>query len=179
MKVRVDHIKDVASDLVFDESLDSFPMLMSLTEGGECSFEGPVSSELSVCREADHIRVRGRVQVPVALTCSRCLATYRQQIDSRFTIIFREGQTRYEDEDEVELEEQDLVSALYSGDEIDLLPEIAEQVALAMPLKPLCSDTCKGLCPSCGADLNQTVCSCTKEPVNLKFAALKDFKVRS
>jgi uncharacterized protein len=82
------------------------------------------------------------------------------------------------DEEEVELAEQDLVSAVFSGDEIDLLPEIGEQVALAVPLKPLCSEQCKGLCPLCGADLNTAECGCSREPVNLKFAALKDFKVQ-
>jgi len=58
---------------------------------------------------------------------------------------------------------------VFEGDEIDLLPEIGEQVALTVPLKPLCSETCKGLCPFCGADLNTTACGCGQEQAYSKF----------
>ena len=81
------------------------------------------------------------------------------------------------EEEEIELSEQDLVSATYSGDEIDLTHELEEQVAMEIPLKPLCGEGCKGLCPVCGTDLNQAACSCQREQINLKFSALKDFKV--
>lgn len=179
MKVRTDHIKDVARQFSFTEPAESFPMLADFAGQGECRFTGSITTDLSIRYEGGHFRVEGRVQAPVQVSCSRCLASFEQLLDSRFTIIFREGNASHEEEDEVELEEQDLVSASYSGDELDLLPEIGEQVALAVPLKPLCSDRCKGLCPACGADLNAAECGCSREPVNLKFSALKDFKVRS
>jgi uncharacterized protein len=70
-----------------------------------------------------------------------------------------------------------LIATTYSGDEIDLTHEIEEQVAMDIPFKPLCGEECKGLCPVCGTDLNAADCGCSKEPVNLKFSALKDFKV--
>jgi uncharacterized protein len=100
-------------------------------------------------------------------------------VHSGFTIFFREDSAaHHEEEDEVELGEHDLISTCFSGDEIDLLPEIAEQVALEIPLKPLCSENCKGLCPVCGIDLNFGTCNCVIEQKQSKFAALKDFKVR-
>jgi uncharacterized protein len=71
----------------------------------------------------------------------------------------------------------DLLSSSYSGDEIDLTHEIEEQIAMEIPLKPLCNEECKGLCHECGADLNTSTCSCSKEPVSLTFSALKNFKV--
>jgi len=113
----------------------------------------------------------------MALTCGRCLATYPSAIDSAFRIIFRKETARQaEVEDETELCDDDLVSSTYSGDEIDLAHEIEEQVAMEIPLKPLCDEECKGLCPSCGEDLNTGSCSCPREPVKIKFSALKDFK---
>ena len=180
MKFRTDHIRESALQLEFLEQPDSFPVLAAISASGECSFCGPVAVNISAERELNHYRVAGRVRTRIMLDCSRCLAGFEQEIDSSFTIIFRQHEKNaQEDEDEVELDEQDLVSATFSGDEIDLLHEIEEQVALAVPLKPVCSFNCKGLCPSCGSDMNTEPCNCTVKPENLKFAALKDFKVRS
>ncbi len=178
MKVSVDYFQEVPRELAFCEPPDSFPVLAAMAESGGCSFVGPVQVHLSVSREVDHYRVEGNVSVSVHQTCSRCLCTYDQEVLSRFTIFFRKATTLMEDENEVELDEQDLISASFTGDEIDLLPEIGEQVALAVPLKPLCSESCKGLCPVCGIDLNTETCTCSREPLNVKFAALQDFKVQ-
>lgn len=178
MKVRLDHIRDVTRELTFLEPVESFPVLVAMVASGECVFDGPVQATLVAGLEMDHYRVEGTVTVPLRQTCSRCLTSFEQLLSSRFTIFFREGTPQEGDEEEVELAEQDLVSAVFSGEEIDLLPEIGEQVALAVPLKPLCSEQCKGLCPLCGADLNTAACGCSCEPVNLKFAALKNFKVQ-
>lgn len=179
MKVRTEHIKEAVREYAFVEPASSFPVLQEMEAAGECSFTGSVEVTLKACREMDHYRVEGALAVPVQLTCSRCLCSFDKAVSSRFTIFFREGVAAQEDEDELELAEQDLISTSFSGDEIDLMPEIAEQVALEIPLKPLCSEACKGLCPTCGADLNRGGCSCAVEQKSSKFAVLKDFKVRS
>jgi uncharacterized protein len=177
MKIAVDHIKEKPLVLKAEEAVQAFPVLDRLQSDGECTFTGPVSSDLSVSREYDHIRVTGRVSAPIRLTCSRCLEAYDSTIDSNFTIIFRKGApAEPAGEDEVELSEQDLISGTYSGDEIDLTHEIEEQVAMEVPLKPLCREECKGLCPTCGTDLNRGSCTCSREQINFKFSALKDFK---
>jgi uncharacterized protein len=179
MKVRTDHIKETAREFSFNEPVASFPVLVEMAAAGVCHFTGSLQVTISASRELDHYRVEGSVSVPVQLDCSRCLCRFDRTIFSRFTIFFREGTTTQDDEDEVELEERDLISASFSGDEIDLMPEIAEQVVLGIPLKPLCSEACKGLCPHCGIDLNSGSCTCSTESKQSKFAALKDFKVRS
>jgi uncharacterized protein len=81
-------------------------------------------------------------------------------------------------EDEVELAEEDLVSVTFSGDEIDFTDEIAEQILLGLPYKALCSDDCKGLCFTCGADLNASECSCSQNSTSMVFSPLKGFKVK-
>jgi uncharacterized protein len=178
VKIRADIITTKPVEVRVDEPVESFPVLLQMQNDGECTFIGRVMGEITVEREFDHLKATGRVQVPVELACSRCLATYRAQIDSPFRIIFRKESTRQgEVGEETELSDEDLIAATYSGDEIDLTHEIEEQVAMGVPLKPLCHEECKGLCPTCGADLNLADCSCSKEPVNLKFGALKDFKV--
>lgn len=178
MKIKTDHIKHTPYELHVEQTADFFPVLARMQAGGECVFTGPVTADITVEREFDHLKALGRVQVPLVLTCGRCLATYPSSIDSTFRIIFRKESTRHSEvEDETELCDDDLIASTYSGDEIDLAHDIEEQVAMEIPLKPLCDEDCKGLCPSCGADLNTESCSCSREPVNLKFSALKDFKV--
>ena len=178
VKIRIDHIKHKPYELHVEAPIDLFPVLTRMQADGECVFTGPVTGDITVEREFDHLKAIGRVQVPISLTCGRCLVTYASAIDSSFNIIFRKEAERHTDvEDETELCDDDLVSSTYSGDELDLAHEIEEQVAMEVPLKPLCGEGCKGLCPSCGADLNTDSCSCSREPVNLKFSALKDFKV--
>ena len=178
MKISVDHIQEKALTIQFAEPVDVFPVLAGMQADGACLFNGPVTGRVSAVREYDHLRVAGNVAVAATLTCSRCLAQYETHIDSGFTIFFRKGPVvRETDEDETELNDQDLVSATYSGDEIDLSHEIEEQVAMEIPLKPLCSESCKGLCPTCGKELNEGDCTCPDNSMNFKFSALKDFKV--
>ncbi len=177
MKIAIDQIRDVSREFHFLQAADLFPVLADMAAAGECRFLGPVEVHLTAAREMEHYRVEGTVTVPVQMACSRCLASFERTLSSRFTIFFRQGSSVVADEDEVELEERDLISVPFSGDELDLSPEIGEQVALAVPFKPLCSDDCKGLCPHCGTDLNVSYCDCGHELVNLKFAALKDFKI--
>jgi len=178
VKIVVDHIKDVPVLMHFDEPVAKFPLLADMQDDKSCSITGNIQGDMTVTREYENIRVSGRITAPLALSCSRCLADYPSFVDTNFTIFFRKGEViTSSDEDELELGEMDLLSSTYSGDEIDLTHEIEEQVAMEIPLKPLCSDSCKGLCHECGVDLNTSGCSCSKEPVTLTFSALKDFKV--
>ncbi|MDA8429848.1 MAG: DUF177 domain-containing protein [Geobacteraceae bacterium] len=178
MKIRIDHIKHTPYELHVEQPFEVFPVLARMQADGECIFTGPVSADITIEREFDHLKAVGRLQVPISLTCGRCLVTYASAIDSTFRIIFRKETARHSEvEDETELCDDDLIASTYSGDELDLAHEIEEQVAMEVPLKPLCEEGCKGLCPTCGADLNMGSCTCSQEPVNLKFSALKDFKI--
>ena len=178
VKLVVDHIKDTPITLHIDEPVGTFPLLVGMQDDKSCRIAGKIEGDVTAVREFDNIRVTGRVTAPLALTCSRCLADYTSFADTSFTLFFRkESVATPSSEDELELGEMDLLSSSYSGDEIDLTHEIEEQIAMEIPLKPLCSEACKGLCHVCGIDLNTSSCSCSKEPSSLTFSALKDFKV--
>jgi len=178
VKFIVDHIKDTPVTIHIDEPVGTFPLLAGMQNDKICSIAGKIEGDVTVVREYDNMRVTGRITAPLALSCSRCLADYASFIDTSFTIFFRkESAVASSSEDELELGEMDLLSSSYSGDEIDLTHEIEEQIAMEIPLKPLCSEECKGLCHVCGIDLNTSSCSCGKEAASLTFSALKDFKV--
>ncbi len=178
VKIVVDHIKDAPVSLHIDEPVATFPLLADMQDDRSCCISGNIQGDMTVTREYDAIRVTGRVTAPLALSCSRCLADFTSFVDTNFTIFFRKAAAATSPvEDEVELGEMDLLSSTYSGDEIDVTHEIEEQIAMEIPLKPLCNDDCRGLCHECGIDLNTSGCSCSKDPVSLTFSALKNFKV--
>lgn len=176
MKIHVDEIKEKPKVFSVEEPADLYPILVASQEAGECRFIAPLKLWGTVTREFDHIRVNGRVETRVALTCSRCLAGFETPVVSSFTIFYSRAAEGPQDE-EIELAEADLVSATYTGEEIDLSTEIAEQVMMDVPLKPLCSEECQGLCPKCGADLNTVDCGCDRSDLNFRMSVLKSFKV--
>jgi uncharacterized protein len=178
VKIRVDELKEKTVELSAEESLEDYPTLLALQRAGECIFLLPLQVHLTVAREYDHIRVNGRVETALSLNCARCLAEFQMVIDSPFTIFYIRAAGLPQDED-VELAEVDMISATYEGDEIDFTTEIAEQIILALPFKPLCKEDCRGLCPSCGAELNITECACGQNHLNVKFTALKNLKINS
>lgn len=176
MKVRVEAIKDKLINLSAVEEVTDYPALAALHEEGECTFLEPLRIELTVAREYDHVRAEGVVETRARLSCSRCLTEYEAVITSSFTIFYIPGSNAAQDE-EVELAEQDLISVAYSGDEIDFTNEIAEQVLMEIPLKPLCKEECRGLCVICGTDLNLVDCDCSRAPANITFSALQNLKI--
>ena len=76
-------------------------------------------------------------------------------------------------EEEVEVEDDDLTTAFYTNDEIDLGQLVLEQFYLAVPMKPLCRESCRGLCPECGTNLNTGTCSCVREWVDPRLESLR------
>jgi uncharacterized protein len=76
---------------------------------------------------------------------------------------------------ELSAEEGGLI--IFAGREIDLKEALQEQVVMSIPMRPLCAETCKGLCSRCGANLNDGDCGCRQNSFNIKFAALKDLKL--
>ena len=177
MKIRVADITDKVKFINTVEDITLYPTLLQAQEAGECHFLLPLTVSLSVVREFDHIRVHGSVGTTVSLSCSRCLREYTTEVSSNFTIFYIKAAST-QPEDEVELDEQDLISATYTGDEIDFADEVAEQILLEIPYKPLCSEECNGLCASCGTDLNISDCSCSRTAVSMAFSSLQELKVK-
>lgn len=83
------------------------------------------------------------------------------------------------EKEDVELTEEDLEFGSYVGEDFNLADIVAEEILLNLPMKFLCQTTCKGLCPRCGADLNEQTCGCEAVVVpDSPFSVLKGFKVK-
>jgi uncharacterized protein len=177
MKIRVEGLSDAAVHLSAVEPVSDYPALVELQQSGDCVFIEPLRLDFTIAREFDHVRVNGRVATGVRLSCSRCLKNFVTGLLAEFTVFYSKFSKVPLDED-VSLSDEDLISAEYDGDEIDFAREIEEQVLMEIPYKPLCDDGCKGLCATCGADLNSGDCGCGSSGAGFKFSALKNFTVK-
>jgi uncharacterized protein len=99
-------------------------------------------------------------------------------VDEPFDLRY-EPQPESGGEAERELGDEDFGAAYYSGDEIDLQQLIQERIYLALSMKPLCSEDCKGLCPVCGTNLNRGTCACDTHWEDPRLTALKALKKES
>jgi uncharacterized protein len=81
-------------------------------------------------------------------------------------------------EDDVEVDEDDLATAFYREGMVDLIDLMREQFVLALPMKPLCEEACKGLCAVCGTNLNKTQCDCAPKWEDPRLAPLKSLLSR-
>ena len=138
----------------------------------------PVKLAFDIFKDKDQFRLVGSVQTTLELPCSRCLEPFTWPVDSSFDLRYQ-PHARNAGEGEREIEEDDLTTAFYDNDTIDLGQLMREQFYLALPMKPLCGDDCKGLCPSCGTNLNKGACDCTNTWEDPRLAALKTLKRES
>ena len=120
----------------------------------------------------DVFRAVGRVKARLELNCSRCLEPLQVPVDAAFDLQYV-PQIENAGEGEREIGEEDLATAYYRDGTLDVGDLLREQFELALPMKPLCSDACRGLCPQCGANLNRAECGCAPVWEDPRLAVLK------
>ena len=137
----------------------------------------PLTWTATVERVGEEIRIVGGLQTTMELTCSRCLEPAQTEISKSFDLFFHERDDQMFDEDqEVELSEEDTRTAFFTGTELALGDVLHEQVLLALPMKALCRLDCKGLCPTCGTNLNVNPCNCPDERFSPHMDKLLEIK---
>jgi uncharacterized protein len=99
-------------------------------------------------------------------------------VDAAFDLRYQ-PHTENTGEGEREIEEDDLTTAFYQNDEIDLEHLMREQFYLVLPMKPLCTDDCKGLCVMCGTNLNRGTCDCKRDFDDPRFDALRALRSKN
>lgn len=122
------------------------------------------------------IRVRGHVNVMMETVCDRCLETAQFPIDADFDLFYRPPRPVRHPSEEIELHEGEAEIGFYQGGGLQLNDILREYVILSMPMHPVCSESCRGICPVCGQNRNIRVCSCEVKPVDDRWAALKSLK---
>jgi len=130
----------------------------------------------TVERSGNGFLLEGEVAGEARLRCGRCLREFPHKISERMSVRLLPATQAPRDE-ELQLHRADLEVMFYDEPSVDLGEIATEQVELAVPTKPLCQDTCQGLCPRCGADMNLGRCGCPR-PTDPRWQPLKEWRKR-
>ena len=173
MKINIGHIPEDGLNLHFEKDGEWFQNALPEKEKKEFSLQ-IADVVCSVKKLRDTVFVEGSLETTVATNCCRCLELANFPVMSNFRYTFAPAGNQPRDEQE--LHSEDLEFGFYEGDIIDLDDLLFEQIMLQIPIKVLCKDTCKGLCPHCGTDLNTAKCNCQTEVIDERLAVLKKIK---
>lgn len=117
-----------------------------------------VRGRLTIEKSGEQVTVRGALEAEARLDCVLCLAPARLDLRVPFEIFAERSGGRRKGE-QAELERDDYM-LFHDGRQLDLREEAREALLLEVPIAPKCRPDCRGLCPRCGADLNQGPCGC-------------------
>ena len=139
----------------------------------------PVELSMDVAKAGeDSFTVTGRLKTRLALECSRCLEGFETPVDAAFELRYL-SQSQNTGDSEQEIADDDLETAYYRDGSLDVLDLVREQFQLALPMKPLHDEACRGLCSECGANLNRTECGHAPTWEDPRLAPLKGLLNRS
>lgn len=142
----------------------------------EVALNGPARVALTVVKVGDTaLTAHGEVAFGLHLACSRCLEPVDQAVDVAVRLILQKGRPE-SPEDREGLVGTDLIFYEEGDSSVDVVTNIRDAIILEVPLKPLCSEGCEGLCPFCGANRNRETCSCRRDEPDPRWEALKRFK---
>jgi uncharacterized protein len=176
MKISVDEIPQTPKEIRFSESVEELNKIFSQSSNRDFGFPVSLDVELKSYRSGLELFFDGRFEGEFEGRCGRCLEGFSFYLDKPFDFVLIPRPAKSDRKAE-ELHRDDLGLSYYSGDEIDLSPLIAEQVILALPTRPLCAEDCRGLCASCGANLNKESCSCAAPTGDPRMAIFRTLKV--
>ena len=143
-------------------------------EGARLVSDAAVEGRAS--RKGEQVRLRGTIRTEVEILCDRCAAPERAPLAVEFDTSFIPREVETAKAENVELSPEDLLLSAYDGEAVDLDELVREQSLLALPLRHLCREDCKGLCQKCGADLNAGHCSCEQSEVDPRWSVLAGLK---
>src|SRR6202048_1949698 len=121
------------------------------------------------------IRVAGEIETKVELVCARCLEPVVDEVDRSFDLFYSPLPKGVKPE-EARLKDDDAEIGFFQGEGLFLADVLREQVLLALPMKVICRGECRGLCPSCGANLNTEECRCETHAADPRLAPLARLK---
>jgi uncharacterized protein len=131
----------------------------------------PLQVDLKAREVGEGVLVRGTLRTAVRQACRRCLAPVESEIDEHVDLFFASPM-----EGEADGDDGEAYPLPARGDDLDLTEAVREHVLLVTPALALCREDCRGLCPTCGADLNEGACECAPQAAPAAWDALKNVK---
>ncbi len=119
----------------------------------EVTLKSPIQADIRLQKLGTHLLAEGQVNVLAEMTCGRCVERYQSPLQGSMFIQYVPASELKSDRDAGVAEAEALVS--YDGKIVDLLDDVRQTVVLSVPIKKICRPDCRGLCPTCGKNLNR------------------------
>lgn len=150
---------------------------------GELAFERQdaalaevVAADFVLTHEDRDLHIDGSVDTAVRCRCARCTSEFLRPVSARFDLSYVPQPKGRKEKEEIELKYEEMDVAFYDGIRLDVDLMVVEQIELALPMKFVCREECKGLCYRCGRDLNEGPCGCGSEGPDPRLSALLEFR---
>ena len=175
MRVRIDEIPESGRTLRFHWDEDRLRQFVPPGDPFNLKLLRPINVVLNLNRCPDHIRITGKIEGSLGVSCHRCLGRFRLPLNEPVDI-YLVADARVPKAEEKELVPDELAYEFFDGEVVEVDQLVAEQIFLALPVKVLCREDCRGICPGCGANLNEEACRCKAGSTQSPFAKLKLIK---
>jgi uncharacterized protein len=142
----------------------------------DAELDGAVTADFVLRHKDRDLQVNGTVDAAIRFRCSRCTKEFSQPLAIRFDLSYLPQPKWTNGKAEIELRYEEMEVAYYDGISLDVDLMILEQIELAIPMKLVCREDCRGLCYRCGAELNEGTCLCTNEKRDSRLSVLLDFQ---
>lgn len=159
VKIDITPIKEQVGQVLEYSREVKIPPITGLT------FEEPWKLNVKVNHTYNGYYVSGSVKGKYTAVCDRCLETFSRDlaVELNENFVPRREEAKEDDRN-------------FEGDEIDLTDTIVEAISLSIPMKKICSEECRGLCPTCGINLNLQSCTCADDNIDYRLAKLAVWK---
>lgn len=162
MIIKISNLSDGEHNFVFEDKIQSLDL--------ELPFYGKYKSSVLLNKLHDQIIIAVSTKFKVKFECDRCGIEFKSNLLSDYKMVYLMNE---------QPEETDSLNVSYlsrDADKIDITTDVREFALLSIPMKKLCSDNCKGLCPKCGKDLNKEECNCKTDDIDPRWKPLIKLK---
>jgi len=162
MIIKISNLSEGEHDFVFEDKVD----LLDL----EKPFYGKYKSFVILNKLHDQLILTVKSDFKVKFECDRCGTEYKSSLKIEYKMIYLMNEAP---------EETESLNVSYlsrDADKIDITSDVQEFALLSVPMKRLCTENCKGLCYSCGKDLNKEECNCSAEEIDPRWKPLMNLK---
>ena len=162
MIIKISNLSNGEHNFVFEDKVNVLDL--------ERPFYGKHKSSITLNKLHDQLIISVTTDFKVKYQCDRCGCEFKSNLKSDYKMVYLMNEAP---------EETESLNVSYlsrEADKIDITNDVREFALLSVPMKNLCKDDCKGLCPKCGTDLNIGNCTCTTEEIDPRWKPLMELK---
>ncbi len=162
MQIKISNLSDDCYDYIFEGNIEE----IELSE----PYFGNFETSVKLAKYQDQIILNSETSINTKLVCDRCSEEFEKKIKSQYKIVYL-LRGNVEDNESI-----DVIFLKPETDKIDIKDDVRDYALLALPMKNLCSENCKGLCYKCGRNLNESECNCEKSKIDERWKPLLKLK---